>query len=169
MACEVLPVAMFLFLLLTIYNLATIGAVAGGFDNFLIFWAALMSHGPVSWLSSGHLLRMRPQKHHRHQQPMIPPLQNPEKRRQIVLFSDLLIQVSDCIGGVCLAWKVGNCQLQFVTQDGKRLEKSAIPCQFKHIQYNRSDSFQARSFPGISERTDENSAKKIGQYRIQGS
>ena len=32
----------FLFLLLTIHNLATIGAVAGGFDNFLIFWAALL-------------------------------------------------------------------------------------------------------------------------------
>ena len=37
----------FLFLLLTIHDLTSIGPVAGGSDNFLIFWAALMAQSPA--------------------------------------------------------------------------------------------------------------------------
>ena len=38
----------FLFLLLTIHDLTSIGPVAGGSDNFLIFWAALLPHPIVN-------------------------------------------------------------------------------------------------------------------------
>ena len=68
--------------------------------------------------------------------------QNPDKRRQTVpLWSFDSSQWLDW--GV---QKVGNCQPQFATQEGKKLELSATPCQFEHLQYNRSDTFQAAHF-----------------------
>ena len=94
-------------------------------------------------LDSGHPLRMNPQKHHRHLKTAHDGPIKIQRRDDKRCLCDLLIQVSDCIVG---AKKLGNCQPQFATHKCKKLELSATPCQFEHIQYNRSDTFQAAQF-----------------------